>query len=149
VPRATVNTEATRHELKTCPGGFVDLRALPFGQMLERREKASKMSMEQSLSRSRQRSRDQQQTISFDLMQRWARSFEFKHCIVDHNLEDDKGQKLNFDLPGTLDILDPRIGSEIERYIDELNQEEEEELEDFMSASTPTYESETQSESTD
>jgi len=126
MPRATVNTEATRFDLKSLPGGFVDLRPLPFGQMLERREKASKMSMEQNTRK------NQKQIVNFDMMQKWTRDFEFKHCIIDHNLEDDQGNKLNFSLAGTLDILDPKVGAEIERYIDELNQEEDDEdLENF------------------
>lgn len=140
MPNATVNTEATRYDLKSLEGGFVMLRALPFGQMLERREKASRMSMDQQQGKKKGAS----QRINFDLMQRWARSFEFKECIVDHNLEDGAGNKLNFALANTLDILDPRIGSEIEKYIDELNQEEDDEdLEDFLKQSTPPSEIET------
>lgn len=142
MPRATVDTEATRYELKTLPGGFVELRPLPFGKVLERREKASRMSMEQ------QQRKGSSQKINFDLMQRWARSFDFANCIVDHNLEGDDGQKLNFSLPNTLEILDPKIGSEIEKYIDELNQDEDEDdLEAFLSASTRNSEEGKQTES--
>ena len=51
--------------------------------------------------------------------------FEFKNCIVDHNLEDDDGNLLDFSNPMSLSILNPKIGSEIDRYIEELNQEDE------------------------
>src|SRR5687768_3211056 len=133
MPNATVSTEAVRKELKTLAGGFVMLQALPFGKMLERREKASKMSMDQSDGKKKGGT----QRVNFDLMQRWARTFEFANCIVDHNLEDANGQKLNFSLAGTLDILDPKIGAEIEAYIDELNQEEDDEdLESFLTVPT-------------
>jgi hypothetical protein len=147
MPKATVSTEATRYDLKTLPGGFVELKALPFGKMLERREKASRMSMDQQAGNRR----NANQRINFDLMQRWARNYEFQHCIVDHNLEDDDGNKLNFSLAGTLDILDPKIGAEIEGYIDDLNQEEEEDLENFTKSSTSASkeESETPSGITD
>jgi hypothetical protein len=47
---------------------------------------------------------------------------------------------LNFSLPGTIDIHDPKIGAEIERHIDELNQEEEEDLENFSPSSTSVSE---------
>lgn len=138
MPNATVSTEAVRKELKTLAGGFVMLQPLPFGKILERREKASKMSMDQQ---QQGKGRKQAQRVSFDLMQRWARSFDFANCIVDHNLEDANGGKLNFSLAGTLDILDPKIGAEIEEYIDELNQEEDDsDLEDFLTASTPPSE---------
>jgi len=135
MPNATVSTEAVRKELKTLSGGFVMLKALPFGKLLERREKGSKMSMDQN------KDKKQNQRVSFDLMQRWARGFDFANCIVDHNLEDGSGNKLNFSLQGTLDILDPKVGAEIEEYIDELNQEEDDDdLEPFLSPSTPPLE---------
>lgn len=142
MPRATVNTEAIRYDLKTCPDGFVMLRALPYGKMLERREKASRMTMDQEV----RRGRGSSQRIDFSMMQRWTRQFEFENCIVDHNLENDTGQKLNFSMAGTLEIMDPKIGAEIEKLIDELNQDEEvEDLDDFPLPSTPSSESETTS----
>jgi hypothetical protein len=54
----------------------------------------------------------------------------FPRCIVDHNLTFD-GSPIDFSKPAkALSLLDPKIGAEIEKYIDDLNQEEEE-LEDF------------------
>lgn len=133
MPNATVNTEAARYELKTLEGGFVMLKPLPFGKLLERREKASKMSMDQQTGK-----KATNQKISFDMMQRWARSYDFEHCIVDHNLEDARGEKLNFSNHMTLDLLDPKIGAEIEELIDALNQEDDEEdLETFLKQHTP------------
>jgi hypothetical protein len=123
MPRATVNQETVRKELKSCPDGYVELRALSFDQLLERRDKAMKMYSSGDQKDSR---------VIFESAMQWSRYFEFKNCIVDHNLEADNGEKLNFENPMTLKILDPKIGSEIERYIDEMNQEEgEESYEDF------------------
>lgn len=127
MPQATVTQETVHKELKSCPGGYVELKQLSFDQMLERRDKAMRMSMEQA-GRGR---REQNAKIDLETASKWTRQFEFSHCIVDHNLEDDKGQKLNFANPMTLSVLDPKIGAEIERYIEELNQEDEESLEDF------------------
>lgn len=140
MPNATVNTEATRYELNTCEGGFVSLKALTFGQLLERREKASRMSMDQQTGSRKAAS----QRINFDLMQRWARTYDFEHCIIDHNLEDARGEKLNFSNKMTLDLLDPKVGAEIEALIDDLNQEEDEEdLDDFLKQHTPDSKDET------
>lgn len=66
------------------------------------------------------------QKIDFELMQEWSRHYEFSRCIVEHNLEDETGAKLDFSNKLAITKLDPKIGSEIERLIDELNQEEEE-----------------------
>jgi hypothetical protein len=62
--------------------------------------------------------------------------YEFKNCIVNHNLEDDNGVLLDFSSSMALHNLDPKIGAEINRYIDELNQEDEEDL--AVSPSVPT-----------
>jgi hypothetical protein len=73
------------------------------------------------------------QKIDLETMSRWTRQFEFSNCIVDHNLEDEHGVKLDFTNPMTLSVLDPKVGEEIEQYIEELNMEgDEESLEDFM-----------------
>ena len=126
MPKATVSQELHHHDLKTCPGGFVKLKQLSFDQMLERRDKAMRMSMDQEVGKNKQTSR-----FELESAMQWTRFFEFSICIVEHNLEDDNGVSLNFNNPMTLKILDPKIGSEIERYIEDLNQEDEESLEDF------------------
>jgi hypothetical protein len=145
MPRATVSTETHHRELKTLPEGWVDLKQLSFDEMLERRDKAMRMSMESNTGRGNTGK------ISLDSAMQWTRFFEFSKCIVDHNLEDDSGNKLNFANKMTLKVLDPKVGQEIERYIDELNQEDEESFEDFtkrVSSSSETNGTE-QSNSTD
>lgn len=132
MPKATVSQEPVRKELKTCPpDGFVLLRPLPYGQMLERRDNALKMSMEQHPNARP----DDVRKVNLDMMQSITRAYEFKNCIVDHNLEDDKGVKLDFNNPMAFTFLDPKIGGEIEKLIDDMNQEEFDE-EDFTKQST-------------
>jgi hypothetical protein len=124
MPRATVISEAETYDLKTLPGGYVKLRPLNYGELLKRRDGASRMSMMQEQRRGRRQQGDQK--IDFELMQEWSRHYEFSRCIVEHNLEDETGAKLDFSNKLAITKLDPKIGSEIERLIDELNQEEEE-----------------------
>lgn len=126
MPKATVSQELHHHDLKTLPGGFVKLKQLSFDQMLERRDKAMRMTMESDTGKRQPTSK-----IEMESAMQWTRFFEFSNCIVEHNLEDDNAVPLNFNNPMTLRILDPKVGSEIERYIEELNQEDEESLEDF------------------
>jgi hypothetical protein len=139
MPKATVSQTPTRFDLKMCPGGFVMLKTLPYGQTLERRDNAMRMSMEQSPGRKR----DETQRLDLEMMQAVTRQYEFANCIVDHNLEDENGTKLDFSTPFGLKMLDPKIGEEIERYIDELHSDED--LEDFIKrslSSSPTKEQE-------
>lgn len=116
---ATVPTDATRYDLKSVEGGWVELKPLPYGQLIERRDKASRMSM---LADNR---KGDAAKLDIDMLQHQSRIYEFQHCIMDHNLGDGQGGKLNFSNTATLNLLDPRVGQEIERLIDELNQLED------------------------
>lgn len=127
---ATVPTDASRYDLTSVNGAWVSLRPLPYGMLIERRDKASRMSMEAG------GRRNDNAKLDIDMLQHQSRIFEFQNCIIDHNLSDDQGNKLNFSNPSTLNLLDPKVGQEIERLIDELNQLEEIDEENFTSART-------------
>lgn len=137
MPRATISsTETHRYDLKTCPGGFVELRALTYQEMLHRQDGSSRMHME---AKRRGRNNNQADKVEFDIMQQWTREYEFSHCVVDHNLEDDTGNKLDFKNKNTFAVLDPKIGEEIETLIDNLNQigDEDESEEVTENSDTP------------
>ena len=127
MPKATISLDAQKHDLKSLKGGFVSLRPLPYGKILERRDGATKMIMEQT------KGRTADSRMIMEMAQEWSRWFEFRECIVEHNLEDDAGATLDFNIKANLFRLDPKIGQEIERLIDELNMdvEEAEQLETF------------------
>lgn len=112
MPRATITKEATRVELKSCPGGFVEIRQLPYHEMLVRRDRAGQLFFDPT---------GEDAKVEIATLQAWARQYEFEHCIADHNLEDEYGNKLDFSKEGTLSVLDPRIGQEIEEAIDKLH----------------------------
>jgi hypothetical protein len=122
MPKATVSTENERHELKSCPGGFVELRQLSWAEMMKRRDIASRMYADVSTRQNvtQETIRQYMEVVNVAIME-----FEFKTCIVDHNLEDDDGNLLDFSNPMSLSILNPKIGSEIDRYIEQMNQEDE------------------------
>jgi hypothetical protein len=133
MPRATVSSEAIQIDLKSCEGGFVLIKQLPYHEMLVRRDRAARYSLDQQREGNR---------VDIEMLQAMAREYEFAHCIADHNLEDEHGKKLNFQNPMTLKILDPRVGEEIEEAIDKLHNREED-LELFSSpastlSATPT-----------
>lgn len=141
MPVATVSVEAQRYELKSVEGGYIMARPLPYGMVLERRDKGTKMSMEQEIQRGkRNRSRNQNepevQKIELETLSSWTAQHDFAYCIVDHNLTDAKNVKLDFASPMAIKALDPRIGGEIERILLELNEPEEDE-ETMESFTTP------------
>jgi hypothetical protein len=115
MPKATVsNQEPERFELKSCPEGFVTLKRMSYGAFLARRDIAAKFKIEGAGGKDF--------GGQMEMAQKAVAEYEFKHCIVDHNLDDDNGGKLNFQQPGLLDNLDPRIGEEISSLIDSMNQ---------------------------
>jgi uncharacterized protein (DUF305 family) len=47
--------------------------------------------------------------------------YQFKICILDHNLENESSQKLRFDSPEAVHMLDANIGQEINAQIEKMH----------------------------
>jgi len=119
MPRATATQETERFELETLPDGFVELRRLSYGEMLHRRDIGSTMRTGQG----------RKAGIEFDTDALEIQHYEFSKCIVDHNLEDENGTKLNFSNKADIVKLDPRVAGEIETLIFKMtNPEDSEDL---------------------
>ena len=115
MPRATTSTEPVRHPLETAPpDGYVELRPMDYGTYLKRRDMAMKMGVSGSGSGV--------EKIDLDILQTEVTMFEFRICIVKHNLEDTKGRTLNLSDPKDFIALDPKVGQEISELITEMTQ---------------------------
>jgi hypothetical protein len=123
MPQATMSTEPERFDLKSCPGGFVVLRRMSYGKYLARQEMALKLKVQAQ----------QKKGSSFEgemaMANKIVTVFEFKECVVDHNLTDASDAPLNFASEHTLEILDPRVGNEIGSLINNMH--------DFDSGNSP------------
>jgi hypothetical protein len=119
------STEGERFELQSAPpDGFVVLKRLSYGQQMFRRSLLSKAKMETGGGGNRRDRRDKAKqgfTAELELMNEKVTLFEFAHCIVDHNLQDVNGEKLDFQNPDHVKVLDGRIGGEIDDLISDLN----------------------------
>lgn len=116
MPEAGVKTTAVRVELLSCPGGYVELRQLSYDELLERTDGAMQVTQQMGI-------KDAQAQIRF--ANRWSNMFTFPRCIVDHNLTFD-GAPIDFSKPAVaFKQLDPKVGREIEKAIDDLNQEDQ------------------------
>lgn len=141
MPVAVVSQEEQRFDLESAPpDGFVVLRALPFGKRLERRDMISKLAVEQDDGKRKRNSQPEKAYVETFI--KAARVYEFDYCIVDHNLQDANGNKLDFSNSMSLEVLDPKIGEEIEKLIDKIHGDDEEDLEDFFRRSTSHSEDE-------
>lgn len=158
---ATVMTEPARFALKSLPEvgtpgevgyleeGFIVARPLPYGLILERRDKGTKMGMELEMNQGRRKKSIRQnesetQTIQLETLSAWMANHDFSYCITDHNLTTKDGQPLDFHNQLHVQALDPKVGIEIDRILSDLNEleEDEESLEDF----TPSAISSSQAE---
>lgn len=125
MPRATVTTDTVRYELKTSSGDpndpfFVVLKPMSYGTKLGRSDQAMKMTLKNE-SGPRKRGQATTSETEISMLQKAATQIDFQNCIVDHNLEDETGRKLDFRSFSDIDNLDPKIGEEISSLIDELN----------------------------
>lgn len=133
MPKATVDPGTHHYELKTCPGGFVELRTLSFHEMEMRKDIAGRMYQEEKVTRARQGKRGDDEEVMrayFESMNVKVTEFEFRNCIVDHNLfvDDAETQKIDFSKPMHTWKLNPKIGEEISKYVTELTQIDEEDI---------------------
>ena len=124
MPKATTNVdETTRHDLVSLPEGFIVLRKLTYGQSLQRQSLLTMRMIRDAETKSKGISKGE-----FNMANAEVTAFDFSHCIVDHNLEDERGRKLNLGLPNDFQRLDPRIGQEIDSIIQKQNAFDEEAL---------------------
>ena len=126
VARATVLKTSERFDLKTLPGddkeagGWVELRRLSYGEKVRKDAEAMKMRFKSEDGSS------EGVTPEVSMINEHVTLREFALCIVDHNLEDEAGVKLDFNKPDHVRSLDPRIGDEISQLIGSMNDFERE-----------------------
>lgn len=124
MPCATTdNSKVERFPLKSLTEAWVELRYLNYGEKLERQAMATNASIKAQTGR---QAKGQDVEMTLKTAQRVVAEFEFKNCIVDHNLEDASGTKLDFRSPLTIQMLHPRVGDEISRLIGDMNDFDEE-----------------------
>jgi hypothetical protein len=129
MPRATVTHDTTRINLKSAPpDGYVDLRTLSFHEMTTRQDIATRMYQEQSTGKGKKKNAKDEETIRgyFEIMNVAVTEYEFRNCIVAHNLEDENGELIDFTRPMQAWRLDPKVGQEIDSAIEKMNQFDEE-----------------------
>lgn len=125
MPKATVDMSPQVIPLKTLEGGSITVKPLSFGQKKARADIAMRMYSETG----DEGMRDNR--MYMDMLNRATTVYDFSHCIVEHNLEDEQGRALSFANEATLDVLDPRIGTEIENILAKINGDDEG-LKDFI-----------------
>src|SRR6266540_5251504 len=127
MPNATASRATEHVELTSCPGGFVELRTMSFCEWQQRQDIVMNISLQMA-------DRGRQQSANINMNNEVVTQFEFQKCIVDHNLEDASGRKLNFQNRMDLAMLDPIVGNEIDALIKARHEWTEEAQQDFTSS---------------
>jgi hypothetical protein len=157
MPVVTINPdEYEKFELKSAPrdpnvegdeDGWINLRPLPYGMKLKIRDQSTKMFMRAKApqrsgkGRMRVSNPEEDSVLEFETASEAANFLTFSYCIGGHNLMDSQRNQVDFTSPMSFKQLDPKVGSEIEVLIDELNRgEDEESFEDFMNRSSESSE---------
>lgn len=138
MPVIEYNTDGEVFPLVTAPpDGFVKARPLSYDEMLTRRDLAAKFIYRQKDAVGKSASNGigakpnkTQEADDVEMMMESANSvvqrFQFSNQILDHNLEFSGGVRINFANPAHLKRVPPKLGTEIEKILDKLNQEEDE-----------------------
>lgn len=122
MPRATVDASSvTREDLKSLPAegneecGYVILRRQTYGERQRRADIVTRVTMQAA------DTRGTPDIMHMDIKNLDVTLFDFRTCIVDHNLEDDSGRRLDFNRANDLENLNPQVGDEIEQLIRKMN----------------------------
>ncbi len=117
MPFAGVSTATEHFDLKTVEGGFVELRRMTYGEKLTRQDMV-KLSLEMG------KGKDIKGEMA--MANKMVTHSDFMNCIIAHNLEkDENGTPFNFRDYNDFIRLDPRVGEEIDKLINSMNNFEE------------------------
>jgi hypothetical protein len=131
---ATASQDTIRHDLKSLAGGYVEAKRLTYGQKIHRKS----MSTMKMVSAGKSDDFEGEMKLANEE----ATLYDFQHCIVEHNLEEelpvaavsgpegpDSPNMRKLDMSNIQDIrkLDPRVGEEIETFLNEINNYDEDE----------------------
>lgn len=113
MPIASVSSNTESHELKSCPGGWIVVKRLSYGDKLKR---MSLMRMSLQLGGDKKNT-----TGEMALGNQQMTYLDFAKCIIEHNLEIAEGKLFDFGRQTDIDQLDPVVGEEISGILDSLN----------------------------
>lgn len=120
MPIASVSNDLQHHDLKSLPEGYVKLRRMPYAAWLTRQEMSMKMTVE-----SQGKGRSAGMKGDMAMANRAVTTFEFARCVVEHNLQYENGELMDFKMPSAFEALDTMVGNEIADYIMKLHEFED------------------------
>ncbi len=112
MPKATVTSTTKKVELVSLPpDGYVEIKRLPYGASLERRDMV--MTMKMSSEVAAKGTTQGTPEISTSMNNRAVTAFEWANCIVSWNLTNENALPLDWKAPNIFDIFDPAVEDEL------------------------------------
>lgn len=113
MPVAVIQESNHKFDLKSLPEGYVVIREMTYGERLMRQGLSGKMKL----------IADQKSEYAgeVEMATKKLALWDFANLIIEHNLDDLDGRRLNFKLEHDVNKLSSRIGEEVGTYIDKVN----------------------------
>lgn len=115
------DTGATRHELKSAPGAWVELRAPSHAEVLKRQGMLMTMRMQVTAKRRNEG------MVLLDKDNLTLAAYDYKTCVVRHNLRRKGGRLFDLSNPVELQSLSTKVGQELDNLIGKLMEFDEDE----------------------
>ncbi len=123
-----VSTEPEHVDLAAIDGAWVEIRQMPYGDVLKRQDKVMQMRIQMA-----ERGQQAASTMDLQMANVETTAHDFKACITRHNIRNPRtGRAFQFqNLLDWRDILNPKLGREIDRHIRRINGFDDEAEQDF------------------
>lgn len=112
IPKATISLEPRRFDLKTLPEGYVELRRMSYGELMTSQDLAYQVQMRANEADA------SSPEVGLTVTRMAITEYQFRTCIVSHNLEDQTSRALDFSRAMDVHMLDSNVGQEISDIID-------------------------------
>lgn len=109
MPRATVAKKTYHFDLKSVPGGSIEVRRMTYGEKLVRQDELMEFST------------DSKGDLKVEMLTSKAALWDLANLVVSHNLTDENDRPLNFRNKDDVLQLDGEVGEEIGKLVDEVN----------------------------
>lgn len=120
-PVVEFDNSPTRHELKSAPGGWVELRTPSHAEVLRRQGMLMTMRMQVT---AKKRSEGM---VLLDKDNLTLAAYDYKTCVVRHNLRRKGGRLFDLSNPVELQSLSTQVGQELDNLIGKLMEFDEDE----------------------
>jgi hypothetical protein len=103
------------------PDGYVVLRRRTYGEKKKRDDMQVRMTVAAAEKQQQNGQLAQPEAMSMEINSLLVARYDFRTCVVEHNITDENDRLLDFSNPADLELMDEPVGEEIEKLIRDFN----------------------------